>query len=126
MTNSGSFTLYPFGGLGEIGMNCMAYKTEKSMALVDCGLMFPEDYHFGVDVVIPCFDFIIKNKQMLHGIVLTHGHEDILARCRGFCRTWMFLFMAVNSRSVWWRTSCVSMISISGPIFARCVRMTVS
>ncbi len=71
-----SLTLYPFGGLGEIGMNCMAYKTEKSMALVDCGLMFPEDYHFGVDVVIPSFNFIIENKAMLHGIVLTHGHED--------------------------------------------------
>ncbi|QJB58099.1 ribonuclease J [Pseudodesulfovibrio sp. zrk46] len=73
---STSLTLYPLGGLGEIGMNCMAYKTEKSMVLVDCGLMFPEDYHFGVDVVIPCFDFILKNKEMLHGIVLTHGHED--------------------------------------------------
>ena len=71
-----SLSLYPLGGLGEIGMNCMAYKTEKSMVLVDCGLMFPEDYHFGVDVVIPCFDFIIQNKEMLHGIVLTHGHED--------------------------------------------------
>ena len=69
-------SLYPLGGLGEIGMNCMAYKTERSMALVDCGLMFPEDYHFGVDVVIPCFDYLIENKEMLHGIVLTHGHED--------------------------------------------------
>jgi len=73
---STSLTLYPLGGLGEIGMNCIAYKTEKSMALVDCGLMFPEDYHFGVDVVIPCFDFVLQNKAMLHGIVLTHGHED--------------------------------------------------
>lgn len=71
-----ALSLYPLGGLGEIGMNCMAYKTDRSMALVDCGLMFPEDYHFGVDVVIPCFDFIIENKKMLHGIVLTHGHED--------------------------------------------------
>lgn len=69
-------SLYPLGGLGEIGMNCMAYRTEKSMALVDCGLMFPEDYHFGVDVVIPCFDTVIANKDILHGIVLTHGHED--------------------------------------------------
>jgi len=69
-------SLYPFGGLGEIGMNCMVYRTEKSMVLVDCGLMFPEDYHFGVDVVIPCFDYIIRNKDILHGIVLTHGHED--------------------------------------------------
>lgn len=71
-----TLSLYPLGGLGEIGMNCMAYKTERSMALVDCGLMFPEDYHFGVDVVIPCFDFVLQNKEMLHGIVLTHGHED--------------------------------------------------
>ncbi|MBG0790733.1 MAG: ribonuclease J [Desulfovibrionaceae bacterium] len=69
-------TIYPLGGLGEIGMNCMLYKTERSMVMVDCGLMFPEDYHFGVDVVIPCFDFVLKNKKMLHGIVLTHGHED--------------------------------------------------
>jgi len=73
---STSLSLYPLGGLGEIGMNCMAYKTERSMALVDCGLMFPEDHHLGVDVVIPCFDYIVQNKSMLHGIVLTHGHED--------------------------------------------------
>ncbi|CCH47256.1 ribonuclease J [Pseudodesulfovibrio piezophilus] len=74
--SSTSLSLYPLGGLGEIGMNCMAYVTDRSMALVDCGLMFPEDYHFGVDVVIPCFDMILENKQKLHGIVLTHGHED--------------------------------------------------
>ncbi|MDD3313469.1 ribonuclease J [Pseudodesulfovibrio sp.] len=69
-------SLYPLGGLGEIGMNCMAYRTERTMCLVDCGLMFPEDYHFGVDVVIPCFDYVLRNKQLLSGIVLTHGHED--------------------------------------------------
>ncbi|AMK12188.1 MAG: ribonuclease J [Pseudodesulfovibrio sp.] len=71
-----SLTLFPLGGLGEIGMNCMLYKTERSMVMVDCGLMFPEDYHFGVDVVIPCFDYPIRNKAQLNGIVLTHGHED--------------------------------------------------
>jgi ribonuclease J len=76
MADTQAFSLYPLGGLGEIGMNCMAYKTQRSMVLVDCGLMFPEDYHFGVDVVIPCFDFVLQNKAMLHGIVLTHGHED--------------------------------------------------
>ena len=69
-------TLYPLGGLGEIGMNCMLYRTERSMVMVDCGLMFPEDYHFGVDVVIPCFEYVLANKPCLHGIVLTHGHED--------------------------------------------------
>jgi ribonuclease J len=71
-----SFTLYPLGGLGEIGMNCMLYRTDNSLVMVDCGLMFPEDYHFGVDVVIPCFDYVLRNKKMLNGIVLTHGHED--------------------------------------------------
>ncbi|MUM76087.1 RNase J family beta-CASP ribonuclease [Pseudodesulfovibrio sp. F-1] len=76
MTDSPCFSVHPLGGLGEIGMNCMAFKTPRSMVLVDCGLMFPEDYHFGVDVVIPCFDFVLQNKAMLHGIVLTHGHED--------------------------------------------------
>jgi ribonuclease J len=76
MADTPFFSIYPMGGLGEIGMNCMAYKTRRSMVLVDCGLMFPEDYHFGVDVVIPCFDFVLQNKAMLHGIVLTHGHED--------------------------------------------------
>ncbi|MDD2219221.1 MAG: ribonuclease J [Desulfoplanes sp.] len=69
-------TLTPLGGLGEIGMNCMALETADSMVLVDCGLMFPDDYLLGVDVVIPCLDFIIERKEKLKGIVLTHGHED--------------------------------------------------
>ena len=71
-----SFTLYPLGGLGEIGMNCMLYRSGKSLVMVDCGLMFPEDYHFGVDVVIPCFDFVMRHKDQLNGIIVTHGHED--------------------------------------------------
>lgn len=69
-------TLTPLGGLGEIGMNCMALETADSMVLVDCGLMFPDDYLLGVDVVIPCLDFIIERQDKLKGIVLTHGHED--------------------------------------------------
>ena len=43
---------------------------------MDCGLQFPEDYLFGIDVVIPRFDFVLANKDKLAGIVLTHGHED--------------------------------------------------
>ena len=69
-------TLTPLGGLGEIGMNCMALETETSMILVDCGLMFPDVILYGVDVVIPRMDFIIERKHKLKGIVLTHGHED--------------------------------------------------
>lgn len=69
-------TLTPLGGLGEIGMNCLALETETSMILVDCGLMFPDVILYGVDVVIPRMDFIIERKHKLKGIVLTHGHED--------------------------------------------------
>lgn len=66
----------PLGGLGEIGLNCMVFNYASDMVVVDCGLMFPEDYHLGVDVVIPRFDYIVENRDKLRGIVLTHGHED--------------------------------------------------
>lgn len=69
-------TIYPLGGLGEIGLNCLLLETEHSRILIDCGLMFPDDFHFGVDVVIPRLDFILEKKDKLDGIVLTHGHED--------------------------------------------------
>ncbi|MFO7728678.1 MAG: ribonuclease J [Desulfonatronovibrio sp.] len=68
--------LTPLGGLGAIGQNCMIMETRDSMVVIDCGLMFPEDFLLGVDVVIPRFDYILKNKDKLKGIVLTHGHED--------------------------------------------------
>ncbi len=69
-------TIYPLGGYGEIGMNCTLLETARGCVLIDCGLMFPEDYHLGVDVVIPRFDMILDNADKLLGIMLTHGHED--------------------------------------------------
>ena len=69
-------TITPLGGLGEIGLNCQIWSTPDSMVLVDCGLMFPEDYHLGVDVVIPRFDHVLQNRHRVRGIVLTHAHED--------------------------------------------------
>jgi ribonuclease J len=74
--NEPQVTLTPLGGLGEIGMNCMALETPDSLVLIDCGLMFPDDYLLGVDVVIPCLDFIVERQDKLKGIILTHGHED--------------------------------------------------
>jgi len=76
MNSNPAVTLYPLGGLGEIGLNCMALVSGESMIVVDCGLMFPDDSLFGIDVVIPRFDFILANKDKLKGIILTHGHED--------------------------------------------------
>jgi ribonuclease J len=69
-------TVVPLGGLGEIGMNCMVWSTATTKVVVDCGLMFPSDYHLGVDVIIPRFDYITENSKDIRGIVLTHGHED--------------------------------------------------
>ncbi|TIH13554.1 ribonuclease J [Marinifilum sp. JC120] len=66
----------PLGGLGEIGLNCMILGTAESAVVVDCGLIFPDDALFGVDIAIPRFDHILAQKDILKGIVLTHGHED--------------------------------------------------
>ncbi|QJT09160.1 ribonuclease J [Oceanidesulfovibrio marinus] len=76
MSSTSPVTITPLGGLGEIGMNCMTVASDDHMIVVDCGLMFPDDYMLGIDVVIPRFDHILENKDRLRGIVLTHGHED--------------------------------------------------
>ena len=68
--------IIPLGGLGEIGLNMMVFEYGDTLFVVDAGLMFPEDYMLGVDIVIPNFDYIRKHKHKLSGIVLTHAHED--------------------------------------------------
>ncbi len=65
----------PLGGLGEFGMNMMVYRWGNESVIVDAGMMFPGSEHLGVDVVIPDFSFL-KDCGTLHGVVLTHGHED--------------------------------------------------
>ena len=66
----------PLGGLGEIGLNCQKWECEDGIFLMDCGLMFPDDSHFGIDAIIPSFDSLINTKEKFLGVVLTHGHED--------------------------------------------------
>lgn len=73
---NGYLTITPLGGFGQIGMNCMLWSTPEARVIVDCGLMFPTDYHLGVDVIIPHFAYAAEFKDDLKGIVLTHGHED--------------------------------------------------
>lgn len=74
--NEPYLSITPLGGLGEIGLNCQLWETEGGVVMVDCGLMFPDDAHLGVDVVIPHFGAVSAVKDKLLGIVLTHGHED--------------------------------------------------
>ncbi|HDM09220.1 MAG: ribonuclease J [Deltaproteobacteria bacterium] len=66
----------PLGGLGEIGLNIMVFEYRDSILIVDAGLMFPEDFMPGVDLVIPDFQYLRENHDKLCAIILTHGHED--------------------------------------------------
>jgi len=66
----------PLGGIGEIGMNMFCYEFGGKILIVDCGLMFPADDMYGVDIVIPDMTFILENKENVLGVILTHGHED--------------------------------------------------
>ena len=68
--------IIPLGGLGEIGLNMMVFEYRGTLFIVDCGLMFPEDYMLGVDFVIPDMDYIRTNREKVAAVVLTHAHED--------------------------------------------------
>ena len=67
--------IVPLGGLGEVGMNCLALETEQGILVIDCGITFPEDDR-GIDLLHPDFSYLIERKQQLLGVFLTHGHED--------------------------------------------------
>jgi len=73
---SDSLRVIPFGGLGDIGRNMMLYEYEGDAIAVDCGLMFPDTEHLGVDVIIQDFTYLRENPNQIKGLFLTHGHED--------------------------------------------------
>jgi ribonuclease J len=64
------------GGLGEIGRNMTVFEHQGQLLIVDCGVLFPEPHHPGVDVILPDFTWIRERLDAVVGLVLTHGHED--------------------------------------------------
>lgn len=68
--------IIPLGGLNEIGKNMLVIEVNDEIVVIDCGLAFPEDEMLGVDLVIPDISYLIKNKEKVKALILTHGHED--------------------------------------------------
>ena len=74
--NNSKLKIIPLGGLEQIGMNITAFEYEDSIIVVDCGLAFPEDDMYGVDLVIPDVTYLKENIDRVKGFFITHGHED--------------------------------------------------
>ncbi|MDO8848386.1 MAG: ribonuclease J [Coriobacteriia bacterium] len=66
----------PLGGLDGIGKNMTVLELGNDMIVIDAGLMFPDDDHPGIDLILPDYSYIVQRKDKLRGIVITHGHED--------------------------------------------------
>lgn len=76
MAKSKKLKIIPIGGLDEIGKNLTAFEFGNEIVIVDCGMAFPDDDMPGVDMVINDITYLVKNRQKIKGIFLTHGHED--------------------------------------------------
>ena len=70
------FKIIPLGGLDEIGKNLTVLEYGKDMIIVDCGVGFPDEDMYGIDLVIPDFSYLVANAKRLRGMFITHGHED--------------------------------------------------
>ena len=68
--------IIPLGGVNEIGKNLTAIEYKNDIVIIDCGLRFPDEDMFGIDLVIPDITYLLKNRERVSGIFLTHGHED--------------------------------------------------
>lgn len=76
MMKSNKLKVIPLGGLGEIGKNITAIEFDNEIIVIDCGIAFPDEEMYGVDLIIPDITYLLNNSNRVKGIFLTHGHED--------------------------------------------------
>lgn len=76
MSKKPKLKIIPLGGMNEIGKNVTVFEYGDEIVVIDCGMTFPDEEMLGVDLVIPDFTYLVKNKDKIQGILLTHGHED--------------------------------------------------
>ena len=86
MSKKQKLKIIPLGGLHEIGKNMTAFEFGDEIVLIDCGMAFPDEEMFGVDLVIPDTTYLVKNKEKIKAILLTHGHEDHIGALPYFLR----------------------------------------
>jgi ribonuclease J len=72
----GQLKLIPLGGLNEVGKNITVLEYKNDIVVIDCGMSFPDDEMYGIDIVLPDFTYLTKNMEKIKGVFLTHGHED--------------------------------------------------
>ena len=68
--------IIPLGGLGEVGKNMMIIEWQNHIVVIDAGVMFPQNDMWGIDLVIPDFEYLLDKRDWVEGIIITHGHED--------------------------------------------------
>ncbi|MGI6451312.1 MAG: ribonuclease J [Desulfitobacteriia bacterium] len=76
MSRTKKLQIIPLGGLGEIGKNMTVIRYNNEILVIDAGLSFPDEEMLGIDLVLPDYSYLLENKEMVGGILITHGHED--------------------------------------------------